>query len=83
MVLKHITRHARLVKEVATTFNTDFFSDGDLYILDVFVVPKWLKDFIGKAEHENVLNGFFPEVVINTVNLVLGQPCHEGVIEVA
>ena len=83
MVLKHIARHARLIKEVATTFNTDFFCDGDLYILDVFVVPKWLKDFVRKPEHEDVLNGLFPEVVIDAINLVLRKPCHEGVIEVA
>ena len=73
MIRHHVAQRAcRLVKR-STVFHTDRFSRGDLHVVDVGAVPEWFDDAVCEPEHHHVLNGFFTEVVVDTVDLLLAQ----------
>src|SRR5688500_4904673 len=80
MVLEHVTDHARFLVILAARFHADRFSDRDLYLLYVLPVPERLEDRVREPEDENVLNRLFPQIVIDPVHLMLGEPVqHEAV----
>ena len=43
--------------------------EGDLYVIDVFVVPQRFEQGVGKAQDHKVLNHFFAQVMVDAVNL--------------
>jgi len=45
----------------------------DIHVVDMIATPQRLEDTIGEAQHQNVLDGFFAEEMIDAVDLVLGQ----------
>ncbi|MBA7679572.1 hypothetical protein ES703_87871 [subsurface metagenome] len=69
MILKYIAKSARFIIIARPVFDTDCFSYRDLYIVDVIAVPNRLKNCIGKPEHQDILNGFLTEVMVDTVYL--------------
>ena len=42
-------------------------------MIDVATIPNWFKNAIGEAKDQNILNGLFPQVVVDAVDLVLGE----------
>ncbi len=50
-------------------FNTQGFRDGNLHMVDVLAVPHRFKNAVGESEDQNVLNGFFSQVMIDAINL--------------
>src|SRR5215469_13947209 len=44
-------------------------------------IPQRLEDRIGKPENENVLNGFFAQIMIDAKYLVLGEEAQHQLIE--
>jgi hypothetical protein len=54
-------------------FDADFLSRSDLHAVDVLAIPDRFEQPVAKAEHHYVLNGFFPEVVIDAINLIFVQ----------
>jgi hypothetical protein len=46
---------------------------GDLDIVDVVAVPHRLEKRVGKAKEKEVLYGLFAEVVVDAINLSLGE----------
>ena len=69
MVLDDIAEKSFFFEKVAARPDADVFCDGDLDVVDVAVVPERLEDGVGKAEDEEVLDRFFPEVVVDSVDL--------------
>src|SRR5207244_11756781 len=65
----HVTQGAGCIVVAAAGFDPDGFSYGDLHMIDVAAVPNWLEDSIGKPERQNVLDSFFTQIVINTIDL--------------
>ena len=49
-------------------------------MIDVFLIPQRFEDGIGKAHDQNILHGFFAEVVINAKNLALIEELCQSVI---
>ena len=70
MVLEHVAQYADAVIKTGTVFQADFFRYGDLNMVDVVAIPNRLEDSIGKAGEENVLYGFFAEIMVNAIDLV-------------
>src|SRR5258707_910173 len=70
MVLENIAQGAGLVVVVATRAHANCFRHGNLNMVDILMVPHWLKDGIGKAEHGDILYRFLAKIVINAVNLL-------------
>ena len=50
-------------------------------MIDVIAVPKRLDDVVGKAEDHDVLHGLFAEIVVDAVDLGLGQDLPQFLVE--
>ena len=73
MIRYHVAQRACRLVKCSTMFHTDGLGRGDLHVVDVRAVPEWLDDAVREPEHHHVLNGFFTEVVVDTVDLLLAQ----------
>ena len=62
-----------LVVVAGPALDADRLGRGDLHVVDVVPVPDRLEQDIGEAEGEDVLNRFLPEVVIDAIDLPLGE----------
>ncbi len=65
----------------AALFDADGFGDGDLDVVDVAAVPDGLEDSVGEAKRQDVLDGFFAEVVIDAVDLAFGGNFEKLLVE--
>ena len=83
VVLHHVARHAGVVVVAAAQLHAEFLGDGDLHIVDVAAVPDRLEHAVPEAEDHDVLHGFFSKVVVDAVNLRLGDMLGEVCIQVA
>ena len=65
MVLHHVTKRAGLL--VVASAGPDAFGlrHRDLDVVDVLLVEERLEEAVGEPEHEDVLDGFLAEVVID------------------
>src|SRR5204862_4946845 len=77
----HVTESTGVVIIAATLLNPDGLSHRDLYVVDVTAVPDRLENPVGKSERQNVLNGFFSEVVVDTIDLFLARYAQKLLIE--
>ena len=62
-------------------FHAHVFGHRDLYIIDVAAVPNGLKDAIAETEDQDVLNGFFAQIVIDAVDLLFAEDPQQGAVE--
>jgi hypothetical protein len=81
MVLKHIFQNANTVVVASPMANSQRFSDHDLNVVDEIAVPDRLEDGVREAEHQHVLDGFFAEVMVDAVDLVLVQNTMQGLVQ--
>jgi hypothetical protein len=51
--------------------DANVFGGRDLHVIDVIPIPHGLEARVGKSEYEHVLDGFFAEIVIDSVDLIL------------
>ena len=80
MILDHIAQRAGAFVVAAPPFQPDGFGGRDLDVFDVTPVPDWLEQRVGETERQNILHGFFAEVMVDAVNLRFGkQPAEQGV----
>ena len=75
MVGHHVAQCAGFVVIAAALFHAHGFRHRNLYVIDVAAVPDRLENSVGEAQSQNVLNGFFAQVVIDAVDLLfVGHP---------
>src|SRR5207244_413769 len=55
----------------ATLLDADGFSHGNLHVINVAAVPDRLENSVGETKSQNILDGFFAQVVIDAVDLLL------------
>ena len=82
VVLEHVAHRARAVVVAAAVFHADGFGGGDFNVVNVVAVPERLEEAVGEAQHEEVLHGFFAEVVVDAVYLVFVEVVVDGAVEV-
>ncbi len=51
--------------------DAELFVDGDLDVVDMVAIPDRFEHAVGKAQHQDVLDGFLAEVMIDPVDLLL------------
>src|SRR5262249_1597989 len=73
MIGNHVAKSARGFVEGAAMFNANGFGGGDLDVVDVGAVPERFDDAVGKAKNQYILYGFFAEIVVDAVDLLLGE----------
>ncbi len=71
MVLEHVPEHSGLVVVRAAGAHQVLLGDGDLHVIDVVAVPDGLEDAVGESQDQDVLHRLLPEVVVDSVDLVL------------
>ena len=69
--MKHVPDNPRLFVISAAVFHPHALCGGDLHVVHVPAVPNRLEDGIGEAEDQNVLHGFFAEIMVDAINLSL------------
>ena len=69
MILDHVAQGPGLIIIMAPVFHADLFGHGDLDMIDVASVPDRLKQGIGKAEGQDILDGLLTQIVVDTKNL--------------
>ena len=65
MVLNHIAQSAYLVVKLNPSTDTNVFSHGNLYMVNISPVPQWFKKRVCKTQCEYILNGFLAQVMID------------------
>ena len=83
MVLDHVAQCARRVVIARAMLDADAFGCRNLDVVDIAPIPQGLKHRICQAKDQQVLHGFFTEVVVDPVNLVLFENSVQRVVEVA
>src|SRR6266550_1628434 len=83
VVLDHVADHAGFVVITAAALNANGLGVGDLDVIDVLAVPERLENTVGKPKHQQVLNSFFAEVMIDAINLVLFKNSSQFVVQCA
>ncbi len=73
MVRHHVAQRAGCVVEAAAVADAELFVDGDLHVIDVVAIPDRLEHAVGEAQHQDVLHRLLAEIVIDPVDLVLGE----------
>src|ERR1700694_2374235 len=73
VVGNHVAQRAGGIEVSAPLFHADGFSIRDLHVVDVTPVPDGFEDGVVEPKHHNILYGLFPQIVIDTVNLIFVQ----------
>ena len=73
MVLEHVPQYSGLVIISSSVFDAECFGGRYLDMIYMVSVPKRFKNRVGKPEKEYILDGFFPEVMIDTEDLVFSK----------
>ena len=81
MILEHVANHTGTVVISAPMAHGDLFCDRDLYMVDVVAVPDRFENRIGEPEYQEILNGFFAEIVVDPKNLILRKYGSDRAIE--
>ena len=81
MVLNHVAQRPGLVVVAAAMADADRLGDGDLHVVDVAPVPDRLEQGVGEAKGEQVLHRLLAQVVVDAVDLALGEEPGQGGIE--
>jgi hypothetical protein len=81
MVRDHIAKSAGGFVKASAVFDAHGFRGGDLHVVDVIAIPERLDDVVGKPENQNVLHGFFAEVMVDAVDLIFVEDLLEFFVE--
>ena len=77
----HVAQRARCIVELAALLDADGLRHGDLHVIDVIAVPQRLENRVGEPQHHDVLHGLFAEIVVDPVDLALGEHGEDFAIE--
>ena len=73
MILNHVTHDADPIIEARPVTDIDCLGRSDLDMINVIAVPHRLIKRVGEPKHEQVLNGFLAQIVVDSVDLRLRQ----------
>jgi hypothetical protein len=66
----HIAQCADFVIKHLPALYTEAFADGYLHVINVPAVPGWFKDAVGKTKDQDVLDGFFAEIMASALHML-------------
>ncbi len=81
VVLHDVAQCTRFFVEISAFFDANCLGHRYLDVVDVIARPQWLENRVGEAQSEDVLHGFFAEIMVDTVNLVLVEYLVQGGVE--
>ncbi len=83
MVRDHVAQRAGLFIVSAALFDADLLAGGNLHAVDVAAIPDRLEDAVAESKYQNVLDGFFAQIVIDTIDLILVQDLLQCLVKLA
>ena len=83
MVLHHVAQRARVLVVTRPRADAFLLGDRDLHVIDVLLVEQRLEDAVREPHHENVLDRFLPEIVIDAVDVLLVEDARDRVVDLA
>ena len=81
MVLHHVAQRARLLVVARARADAFVFGHRDLHVIDVFLIEQRLEDAVGEPQHQDVLDRFLAEIVIDAEDLPLVEDGGDGVVD--
>ncbi len=81
VVLHHVPDGARLVVVGPAPADADLLGHRDLDVIDMGAVPQRLEQPIGEAQHHQVLHRLLAEIMIDPIDLLLGERPADGGID--
>ncbi len=69
VILDHVAQRAGPLVVARAALDADGLGCGDLHVIDVPAIPPRLEHAVREAEYEQVLDGLFPQVVIDAEDL--------------
>ena len=79
--MEHVPKSAGCIIIPGSVLDTDRLGDGDLDMIDVIAVPDRLEDRVRKSQHEDVLNGFLAEVMIDSIDLGFAEVAADTIVQ--
>ena len=73
MVLHHVAQGPRLVVVSPAMLDANLLGHDDLQLLDVAAIPNRLEEAVGEAKGQDVLHRLLAQVMIDPIDLRLGQ----------
>ncbi|MNZ46707.1 hypothetical protein D3C78_643970 [compost metagenome] len=77
----HVAQGTGVVIKRAATLHADRFSGGDLYMIDVMVVPEGFEQAVGKTADQDVLHRLLAQVMVDTIDLFFVHDFEQAGIE--
>jgi len=78
MILHHISNNAKFIEISTPSLRTKRFLERDLHIGNMLPSPRCAEKSIGKTQNEEILDHFFPEVMIDAEGLPHAKLALEG-----
>ena len=83
VILHDVAYDAVLVEVAGSVFDADVFLPADVDTGDMLGAPHGPEDLVGETQHEQILDHFLAEIVVDAEGLRLGEDSghlvHEGV----
>ncbi len=81
MVLHHVAQRAGALVVRGAVLDTDGLCGGDLDVIDIAAIPHRFEHAVAKPEHQQVLDGLLPEIVIDAIDLIFVEMLVREAIE--
>ena len=81
MILYYVADSAGLIVKSAASLDSEFFSHGDLNILDMRAIPDRLQERIRETAVKHVVNRLLAKVMIDTENCLLLESSQQNRIQ--
>src|SRR5713226_7647113 len=81
MVRHHVAQRAGAVIVTAAFLYAHALGCGDLHMVDITAIPDRLEDAVGETEDQDILHGLFAEIMVDAVDLALGEDRADFLIE--
>jgi hypothetical protein len=82
VVLHDVADRPDRVVEAAAALDAERLGHRDLHAADVAAVPDRLEQHVREAEHEEILDGFLAEVVVDPEDPFFGEDGVQGGVEI-
>ena len=81
VVRQHVAQRAGGVVEAAAVADPELLLDRDLHVIDVIAVPDRLEHAVREPQHQDVLDRFLPEIVVDPIDLPFVGDFQQVVVE--
>ena len=81
VVLHHVAQRARLLVIAGARADAFLLRHRDLHVIDVLLIEQRFEDAVGEPEHQDVLDRFLAQVVIDAVDLPLVEDGGDRVVD--